>query len=200
MDAAPSLTWEFPTPTGRNHLGLDAGPMWGAPTARARPHPGRNRQGAIATSGGPRRRPVVFGTAPPAFGAGPPAGSRQLPTVPVASGGRLIYGASVKRTVTLDIAGAKYRLITDADEAQLRRLAEVVNERIVGLGEKAARSASSEQLLAVVALGLADDLLAAEARREQLELTTRRAISRAIARIDQRLAADMSAADAPTEP
>jgi cell division protein ZapA (FtsZ GTPase activity inhibitor) len=94
-----------------------------------------------------------------------------------------------KRTVTLEIAGAKYRMTSDADEAHLAQLAELINERIDALGEKAQRSATPAQLLAVVALGLADDLLTAEKRRRQVEETTRTAVQRAIERIDERLRA-----------
>lgn len=94
----------------------------------------------------------------------------------------------MKQTVNIEIAGAKYRLATDADPAHLERLADLVNERVAELGPKALRSASPAQLLAVVALGLAEDLERAEAGRAALEATARKLIDRAIARIDQRLA------------
>ena len=99
----------------------------------------------------------------------------------------------MKKSVTLQIAGASYRMSADADEAHLQRLAALVNERVEALGARAAQQASPAQLLAMVALGLADDLLASESRREQVETTTRRALSNAIARIDGRLAADVHA-------
>jgi len=95
-----------------------------------------------------------------------------------------------KRTVTLEIAGAKYRLTSDADEAHLRRLADHVNARIDALGPKAVRTAAPAQLLAVVALSLAEDLEASERKREALEDSTRDTLREAIARIDARLAAD----------
>lgn len=94
-----------------------------------------------------------------------------------------------KRTVTLEIAGAKYRMTSDAEEAHLVRLAELINERIEALGPKALRTATPAQLLAVAALGLADDLLTAERRLRALEETTRSAVLEAIARIDERLGA-----------
>lgn len=94
-----------------------------------------------------------------------------------------------KRTVTLEIAGAKYRMTSDADESHLVSLADLINERIDALGPKAQRTATPAQLLAVVALGLADDLLAAERRRREIEQLTRDAITSAIARIDERLEA-----------
>lgn len=96
----------------------------------------------------------------------------------------------MKRTITLEIAGARYRMASDADEEHLRRLAELVNERIAALGPRALKTATPAQLLAVVALGLADELLQSENRRRELEMTTREAIRRAIARIDRRLNAD----------
>ncbi len=94
-----------------------------------------------------------------------------------------------KRTVTLEIAGAKYRMTSDAEEAHLARLAEMINERIEALGPKAQRTATPAQLLAVVALGLADDLLTSERRRREIEDATRSAVQEAIARIDERLGA-----------
>ncbi|HJL18045.1 MAG TPA: cell division protein ZapA [Sandaracinaceae bacterium LLY-WYZ-13_1] len=94
-----------------------------------------------------------------------------------------------KRTVTLEIAGAKYRMTSDAEEEHLQSLAEMINERIESLGPKAQRTATPAQLLAVVALGLADDLLTAERRRRDVERVTRGAVQKALARIDERLQA-----------
>jgi cell division protein ZapA (FtsZ GTPase activity inhibitor) len=95
-----------------------------------------------------------------------------------------------QHTVTLEIAGARYRMTSDAEPTHLSRLAEMVNERVDQLGSRAARQASPAQLLAVVALGLADDLLQAEKRASHIEDATRRAIGSALERIEQRLEAD----------
>lgn len=100
----------------------------------------------------------------------------------------------MKKSVTLDIAGASYRMSADADETHLQQLAELVNERVAALGPQASRQASPAQLLAMVALGLADDLLAAQARRDHVETVTRQALARAISRIDKRLEDDMQLA------
>jgi len=94
-----------------------------------------------------------------------------------------------KRTVTLEIAGAKYRMTSDADEEHLLELARMINDRIEDLGPKAKRTATPAQLLAVVALGLADDLMTAERLRRDVEQVTRAAIDDAIERIDERLQA-----------
>ena len=96
----------------------------------------------------------------------------------------------MKRTVQIEIAGARYRMSSDADENYLQRLADIVNERVHALGPKAARSATPAQLLAVVALGLAEELEAAEQQRDAFETKTRQVVGAAIRRIDQRLQAD----------
>lgn len=94
----------------------------------------------------------------------------------------------MKRTVTLDIAGARYRMASDADEAHLGRLAALINERIEQLGPKVAKTATPAQLLAVVALGLADELVQSEERRRSVERTTFDSVQRVISRIDDHLA------------
>ena len=94
----------------------------------------------------------------------------------------------MKRTVTLEIAGTKFRLVTDADEQQLKDLAVMVNERVEQLGAPGGRAASSAQLLALAALGLADALKTSEARLKEVDQLTRNAIGNAIARIDNRIA------------
>ena len=96
----------------------------------------------------------------------------------------------MKRTVQIEIAGARYHMSSDADESYLQRLADIVNERVQSLGPKAARTATPAQLLAVVALSLAEDLEASEQKRETLEAKTRQVVGAAIRRIDQRLQAD----------
>ncbi len=96
----------------------------------------------------------------------------------------------MKRNVQIEIAGARYRMSSDADEAYLQRLADIVNERVEALGPKAARAATPAQLLAVVALSLAEDLDGSEQRRLSLEAKTREVVDTAIRRIDQRLQSD----------
>lgn len=98
----------------------------------------------------------------------------------------------MKQTVTLDIAGTKFRLVADADAEQLRELAAVVNERVKAL-KRGSRTASPAQLLAMVALGLADDLRASDKQVAQIDQLTRRAIEGAIQRIDQHIERDADA-------
>ncbi len=78
-------------------------------------------------------------------------------------------------------------MTTDADPLHLERLAGIINARVAELGPKAVRTASPTQLLVVVALGLAEELERSEQRRSALESATRKAVSHALARIDERL-------------
>ncbi len=98
----------------------------------------------------------------------------------------------MKRTVTLEIAGTRFRLVSDADEGHLERLAEIVNERVEKLREKSSGVAPPSHVLALAALGLADDLVTIEQREaHKLELA-RSAIAAAVERIDRRLDLDAS--------
>jgi cell division protein ZapA (FtsZ GTPase activity inhibitor) len=93
----------------------------------------------------------------------------------------------VKHTVTLEIAGTKFRLVADADSQHLSELAAIVNDRVAKLGT-AGKAASAAQLLALVALGLADDLQSSDKKLREVERLTRSTISNVITRIDSRLA------------
>jgi cell division protein ZapA (FtsZ GTPase activity inhibitor) len=93
----------------------------------------------------------------------------------------------VKRTIALEIAGTKFRLVSDAEQQQLEELATMINERVEKLSRAGARSASSSQLLALVALELADELRSANDRLNEMERVTRTAVTNAIARIDRHL-------------
>lgn len=94
----------------------------------------------------------------------------------------------MKHTITLEIAGTKFRLVSDADQTHLQRLAAMINERVEKLGGAGARSASSGQLLALAALELADELDGAHQKLQEMERITRTTIAQTIARIDGRLA------------
>jgi cell division protein ZapA (FtsZ GTPase activity inhibitor) len=92
----------------------------------------------------------------------------------------------VKHTLTIEIAGTKVKVVADADAQHLSQLAAIVNERVKKL-EQGGKSAPTAQLLALVALGLADDLLTSRRQQNEMEQLTRRTIQGMIARIDKRL-------------
>jgi cell division protein ZapA (FtsZ GTPase activity inhibitor) len=99
----------------------------------------------------------------------------------------------VKRTITLEIAGTRFRLVSDADQQHLEALAEMINARVEKFGRSGARtssSASSSQLLALAALDLADELRSSEQKLAEVERLTRAAIGNAISRIDRGLAVE----------
>lgn len=73
----------------------------------------------------------------------------------------------------------------------------MVNERVGKLGA-ASKSASAAQLLALVALGLADDLKTCEKKLRDVDQLARTTISSVIARIDNRLGEDL--AEHPEQP
>jgi cell division protein ZapA (FtsZ GTPase activity inhibitor) len=102
----------------------------------------------------------------------------------------------VKHTITLEIAGTRFRLVSDADQDHLQELAAMINERVEKMGRSGSRSsASSGQLLALAALDLADELKSSRAKLEEVERLTRTAIANAIARIDRGLASDGTGAE-----
>jgi cell division protein ZapA len=72
-------------------------------------------------------------------------------------------GEHVKRSVTVVVAGLKFQLKTEADEAYVAALARLVNER-VDEAKLSARTAPTHQIALLAALNLADELL--RTRRE----------------------------------
>lgn len=100
--------------------------------------------------------------------------------------------------MTIEIAGATYRLVSD-DAEHLERLATMVNNRIDSLGPKS-RSTSVAQKLALVALSLIDDLESTRALCHQLRSDAQEVALDAIDRIDRRLELEVEepAAEQPT--
>lgn len=93
----------------------------------------------------------------------------------------------VKRTVTVEIGGNQYRMAADADDRHLRQLADLINHRLDSLGAGSSR-ATPAQKLAIVALGLADELVESENLRKEMERRARNLVTNAIQRIDAKLA------------
>jgi cell division protein ZapA (FtsZ GTPase activity inhibitor) len=62
-----------------------------------------------------------------------------------------------KRSVTVEVAGQKFQLKTDADEAYVKSLAEFVSDKI-GEARTAGRTFSTHALAILAALHIADDL------------------------------------------
>ena len=104
-----------------------------------------------------------------------------------------------KGPVELRVGGQTYRVVATAEEADLHRLADVVDERLRQLTAPG-RSVSPQALL-LAALSLAHDLEEERKRRVQSEQRAREMLSSLVSRIDAALEADSAElAAAPAAP
>lgn len=94
-----------------------------------------------------------------------------------------------RRTVTLQIAGAKYRMVSDADEAYLGRLAQAVNKRLQSLSAKTPmpNQAQLTQLLVMVSLTFADELENAKRQLQKLETHLSKNVEREVQEVMRRI-------------
>ena len=106
-----------------------------------------------------------------------------------------------KGPVELRVGGQTYRVVATADEADLHRLADVVDARLRQLTAPG-RQVSPQSLL-LAALSLAHDLEDERTRRLRSEQRAREMLSSLVARIDAALEADSAelaaSAPAPTD-
>jgi len=105
-----------------------------------------------------------------------------------------------KGPVELRVGGQTYRVVASAEEADLHRLAEVVDDRLRKLTAPG-RTVSPQSLL-LAALSLAHDLEDERSRRLRSEQRAREMLNSLVSRIDAALEADSAevAAAAPTPP
>jgi cell division protein ZapA len=90
-----------------------------------------------------------------------------------------------RASVELKVGGQTYRVVTSAEEDELRRLASVVDERLRELTAPGRQVAPQTMLLAAIAL--AHDLEAERARRREVEARSREMLQTLLARIDAAL-------------
>jgi cell division protein ZapA len=90
-----------------------------------------------------------------------------------------------RRTIELRIAGQNYRVMSSAPEADVRRLAEVVEAKVAEVAPRGRPQSSQAVLLA--AMALAHEVEAERGRRESLERRTRDLLQRVLLRIDEAL-------------
>ncbi|MGD0677987.1 MAG: cell division protein ZapA [Polyangiaceae bacterium] len=77
----------------------------------------------------------------------------------------------MSRTVELRVGGQNYRVVSSAPEAELQRLAAVLNERLAAIAPSGRGTAPMG--LVLVAMGLAHDLEVERGAREALQERTR---------------------------
>jgi cell division protein ZapA len=102
-----------------------------------------------------------------------------------------------RRAIQLRVAGQTYKVLSSADEEELRFLAGLVDDRVGQLVPKGKGVPGNAILLA--ALALAHDLENERASRKALERRTRDVLRRVLLRIDHALEVDASALEAEAE-
>lgn len=78
----------------------------------------------------------------------------------------------MKRAVSVQIAGQRYALRSDADDREVRRLAEFVDGKIKEV-QKAARTPDTQSVAILAALQIAEELFEARRSREDLKKKVR---------------------------
>lgn len=101
-----------------------------------------------------------------------------------------------KNTVSVEIGGTPYRMVTDTDADHLRRLSDQVNQRIDALGAKATRALGPAQILAIVSLTMAEELEGLQRQVSAQQEATQQAVQTALGRIDAALLAANAVGDA----
>ncbi|MBI4511647.1 MAG: cell division protein ZapA [Deltaproteobacteria bacterium] len=76
----------------------------------------------------------------------------------------------MKKSLNIDVAGQRFTLKTDADEAYVRSLAQFVTEKIDEARQNA-KAVTTQSLAILAAMNIADDLF--QARRQQSDLKRR---------------------------
>src|SRR4051812_40464937 len=90
-----------------------------------------------------------------------------------------------RRTVTLQVAGQSYKVVSTAEEADLQRLAATVDAKIAEVVPKGRAIPPQAMLLAAIAL--AHELEEERGKREALERRMRDVLRRVLVRIDDAL-------------
>ena len=103
-----------------------------------------------------------------------------------------------KGPVELRVGGQTYRVVATAEEADLHRLADVVDDRLRQV--TAPGRAVSPQSLLLAALSLAHDLEDERARRIRSEQRAREMLSGLLVRIDAAMEADSAELTAASQP
>jgi len=87
-----------------------------------------------------------------------------------------------RRSVEVVVAGQKVKVVSSAEESELRALAALVTRKVEMVSPKG--RATTPQALVLAALSLAHDLEEERARRETLERKTRDSVRRMLVRVD----------------
>lgn len=100
--------------------------------------------------------------------------------------------------VELKVGGQTYRVVASAEEAELKRLADLVDARLRTMS--APGKPISPQSLLLAAISLAHDLEEEKRKRLQLEARSKEMLRSVLSRIDAALEANDEKADGDVEP
>jgi cell division protein ZapA (FtsZ GTPase activity inhibitor) len=92
------------------------------------------------------------------------------------------------KSVTITVAGQVFKIKSDADDKQLRGLAAGVTERFQTISKKGTGQNQEFKAMAMVAMGLLDELTMARAKHDSLKEKASEFSSRMIDTIDELLA------------
>jgi cell division protein ZapA len=90
----------------------------------------------------------------------------------------------LKRSVTVEVAGLKFQLRTDADEAYVKSLARFVSEKIEEV-RASSRTIATHNLALLAAMNIADDLFRAKRVQREFRLKVRDKSRRVLEILDQ---------------
>ena len=90
----------------------------------------------------------------------------------------------MKRSVGVEIAGQRYAIRTDADEAYVNALARYVDGKVAE-AKRATRTVSTHQVVILAALNIADELFREQGLREDLRRKIRERAHYALQRLEE---------------
>jgi len=99
-----------------------------------------------------------------------------------------------KRSVVVHIAGQRYVVRSDADEAYVQKLAGYLNERILEV-QQSSKPVSTQSLAVLAALNIAGDLFQERQRRSELKRTIRDKSRAVLALLDKEVGASFQTKD-----
>jgi cell division protein ZapA (FtsZ GTPase activity inhibitor) len=91
------------------------------------------------------------------------------------------------KSLSISVAGQSLQIRSDANEEHLKRLADEVDSRYAAIQKKGPRASQEFRAMALVAITLADELMAARDRSEAIRAEARAFAESLIARIDEML-------------
>jgi cell division protein ZapA (FtsZ GTPase activity inhibitor) len=94
------------------------------------------------------------------------------------------------RSINITVAGQSFQIRSDAKEDYVRQLAKEVTERFIVLKEKGPRHNQDFKAMAMVAIGLLDELDSAREERKSIQEKTRQFTERIISKIDKLLSGE----------